>query len=155
MCVFSFPLSSPCFIYLPPYRDGTLILHRWINIYSHSEDSTHSVGCRVTKVACFSSHLLAGLQLELAGALRDGQFKGILFGALPAIFLFAGRGKYPPRQRGMRPRAGYVTQSRHLFLISIFSHDRLNFLVYDSSHLYNYAYLTYCKFEIEGCIGVY
>lgn len=39
MCVFLFPLLSTSFIYLPPYGDGALILYRWINIYSHSEEA--------------------------------------------------------------------------------------------------------------------
>lgn len=40
------------------------------------------------------------------------------------------------------------------FSIFIFSHDRLNILMCDHNHLYNYSYLT-CKSKIEGCIGAY
>lgn len=39
------------------------------------------------------------------------------------------------------------------FSIFIFSHDRLNILMCDHNHLYNYSYLT-CESEIEGCLGV-
>lgn len=142
----------PALFICPPW-DGTLFFTGGSIFTAIQRTLPILLGCDVTKVA-YIPPSASRTAVRISRSFERWPVQRHFVWSTPSHFSICWERLSPPAKE-------YETQSRicdsgrHLFLISIFSHDRLNFLVYDSSHLYNYAYLTYCKFEIEGCLGVY
>lgn len=157
--VFLSPLFCSFFLYLPPYRDGP---PNSLQVVQYLQPLRGDVGssphlCRLSwNKSCLFSFASAGRTVvRISRSFKRWLVQKNFVSSTSQLFSRLLRKKRNPATQGQETQKAALVQSGQVFLIFIYSQDHLSILRCDHNHWYNYSYLTYRQFRIEGCIGAY